>query len=72
MPSTPHISLRVSASRLSSWKKACRNNNTDVSSQIRKLMDAWVKIEEFKDDDSDLQSISNSVMRSFVEVSENN
>lgn len=69
MSSTPHISLRVPSDKLESWKKACNDNDTDVSSQIRKLMDAWVRIEEYKNEDN-YEEISRKVMRSFIEVSE--
>ena len=69
MAVTPHISLRVPSSKLESWRKACEKNNTDISSQIRKLMDAWVKVEQF-DADSQFDQEAYKLMVSFVEVSE--
>lgn len=40
---TPHISLRVPSDQLATWRAECVANDVDVSSQIRVLMDAWVK-----------------------------
>lgn len=70
MPATPHISLRVPSSKLESWREACSKNNTDISSQIRKLMDAWVKVDNF-DNSANFDDEADKLIVSFVEVTEN-
>lgn len=48
MGNTPHISLRVSPERLEEWRKICGEKDVSVSTQIRLLMDAWVRVEKMK------------------------
>lgn len=48
MSNTPHMSLRVKPEQLERWKEACRDNGIDLSFQIRRLMDAWAKVEAAK------------------------
>lgn len=45
---TPHISIRVDKDRLGKWKDLCSKSDTDLSTQVRKLMDAWVRVEELQ------------------------
>jgi hypothetical protein len=69
MASTPHISIRVPSSKLEEWRVACARNNIDVSSQIRKLMDAWVMVDEVSSSE-ETQLKAERLMLSFMEISE--
>lgn len=43
---TPHISLRVPNKTFDRWKATCQKHDTNVSEQIRLLMNAWCDIDE--------------------------
>jgi hypothetical protein len=67
MARTPHISLRVPTDKLQEWRSACEKNGIDISSQIRKLMDAWVMVESMiEETDHEAERL----MISFMELSE--
>lgn len=46
---TPHISLRVEPAVFQRWKNRCSSNQTNVSEQIRYLMNAWCDIQDESD-----------------------
>ena len=49
MTVTPIFSLRVPPEKLEQWREACERNEVTISNQVRILMDAWVRVENLKE-----------------------
>lgn len=47
---TPQITVRVKPDDLERWKRTCDSHSTDVSSQIRVLMEAWCWAEDRREE----------------------
>lgn len=56
MANTPHVAIRVERSELARWKESCVHEETNVSEQVRKLMEAWCKVVDDKKERLDWES----------------
>lgn len=54
---TPHISLRVPKDDLERWRTQCELANSNISTTIRVLMDAWCEYQENLQMDDELMGI---------------
>ena len=54
---TPHISIRVEKDSLARWQENCQLSNTNVSTCIRVLMDAWCEYQENLAMDAELMAV---------------